>query len=398
MKMLKQIYIVIFCYFLSLGLEDCHAAFEDAFFSLYSGNVSLENVSKFCPNFGPEQMTPTLNHTLPLFMTITPNRFLDIDNAAEEIKFHGGIEISWDMATCKNEDQLESNGKSVIFYPQPGMFWTPTILLMRSTDTYLVGGDREEHLKLAISYPLAGSDHAKYSWNWEVTGIYNFHCDLDLLLFPADVQNCSFQIRGKDLSVIYKFTRCSVNYIPSLMQFTTSNSNWRFLNHSCHVSHGIAVTTMVTVSFVMARIPRFYMINVIGPCILLAVLELCSFALPAKGAERTTFTMTVYLAFVFVQSMLFTILPQTPKEVLLTQMIFFQSIITTIITIYSAFLSRTAGRLSKSSIKLKKLKKISLIFLLDSIGFSLTILAYSFGIIWIYIRYKENYVEYQENL
>ena len=396
-RMLKEISLLIFNCFVLFGIEICHAGYETMFLSTFSGDVALENVSTFCPNFGSEQMTPTLQHTLPLDFSITPNRFLDIDNTAEEITFHAGIEISWDKATCKNEDQLEGNGKNAIFYPKPGRFWTPGILLLGSRDTNLVGSDREEHLKLSVLYS-SNAENAKFTWNWQVTGIFSFHCDLDLLLFPADVQNCSFQIQGKDQSLVYKFSRCYVNYVEELMQFTTSNSNWRFLNHSCQIGNGMAVTTLVTVSFVMARNPRFYMINVIGPCILLAVLELCSFALPAKGAERTTFTMSVYLAFVFLQSMLFNILPQTPKEVLLTQMIFFQSIVTTIITIYSAFLSRTAGRLSKSSIKLKKLKKISLIFLLDSIGFSLTILAYSFGIIWIYIRYKENYVEYQENL
>ena len=386
---------ILFVFFM-MALETAVICYDAERINLeaLSGNITSDDVFELCPNFRADRLTPKLDHALPLRFVITPNKFLSLENAVEEMSIVATISIIWDEAVCENENQLRGNGKDSILFVPPDKFWKPLVEMLGSKDPYLNVGNRGELLQVRAAQLFKGN-RTEFSWRWEVAGVFTFHCELDLFLFPADVQNCSFQVRAKQLSLTYKFSQCNINYIKEQIQFITPNSNWKFIDISCSVGTGLAISSLVTVSFVMARIPRFYMLHLVAPCVLLAILGLFSFALPAKGAERTTFTMSVYLAFVFVQTMLFSILPQTPKDVLLTQMVLFQSIVMTIITIYSALVSRVARKLAKKSIEFEYFQ-MSWLFLMDMIGFFISILAYFAEIIWIYVKFKENYVEYEE--
>ena len=352
----------------------------------YDRNVTLNDVITNCPNFSPEQFTPKLDEALKLTARLSLWRFLHIDNAAEEMAFAGLLEIKWLDARCANERPFANMTKTVKLNPRPDMFWTPSVIIVQSEQNTLMSGDRKESLGLVVT-PSRGKTPVQFNWKWAIRGVFRFHCDLDLFLFPNDVQNCTIQFQTDEIAMIYNFSECFINFDSENVKFTLSNSNWNLVSTKCNIGYGFAITSVVTISFEMARNPRYFMTHVVTPCLLLLVLELCSFALPANGAERTGFTMTIYLAFVFMESIMVTILPQTPRQILVADLVMLQSIFSTIITVYSALLSKFANRLSKSKVAIGKFRKITWLTIVDSAAFSFSILAYivvSFWMTWQY--------------
>ena len=342
-------------------------------------NITLQDVLENCPNFLPEQVSPKFDGVLPLQAFIYIKRIVSIDDSAEDISFTGFLEIHWDGAICsKNETFANLNSsKYAELMPNPSMFWKPAIEIPQSQEM-LMAKDRQQSMKLVISNQKE-EKYPKLAWGWDVRGEFRFHCELDLFLFPNDVQNCSIQFQTQKQTFFYKFTDCSL--LP-LYRSALEKANWDLLDAQCHVGVGYAITSTINISFKMARNPRFYLIHVVTPCVLLLLLELCSFALPAQGAERTGFTMTIYLAFVFIESFLLTILPRTPKKILLADFIMFQSIFSTIITVYSALLSNLSHRLSSSTVKFGR-RKVSWLTIVEFCAFSSSIFAYGGISIWI---------------
>ena len=365
--------------------------FDSIFLDPNKGNATLEDIAMHCPNFRPEQMTPTFENWVDLYLVLTPYHFIDIDNAVEKMSFSGLISLQWE-APCLHGDRLELNDKNTRLNPVPTSFWKPSILFLQSQEMFLLGADRRDTLEVSVRPASLDQPLPEFIWQWSIMGVYTFHCDLNLILFPADVQTCVFRLQTKEQMQVYQFSDCLISYQDEQMKFTMENSNWRLLNMSCQIKPGYALSSMLTISFKMARISRFFMIHLVAPCIMLIFLELCSFALPAKGADRTTYTMTIYLAFIFVESMLFTILPQTPKLILLSEHVVFQSAFSTVITVYSAVVCKLAKYFSKKIAVIQK-RKIRLLILIDFVAFLISVLAFVIEIGRIIYQYNVNYVE-----
>ena len=378
---IKMFFSILFSTLFLLPTETSTQKFASEIHSQYSGNVTVNEISVKCPNFMPERMTPTFEQVLSLNLKLIPYHFISIDNSLEEMSFNGLVEIMWSNAECHHGNQFVRDGKMTKLYPPPNLFWKPLINMLQSQDMFLMGGDRRETLEIIVQNPYPESDpesdgQVSIQWKWSVMGVYTFHCDLNLFLFPADVQNCTLQLQTQQTSFVNEFTRCLVATSFDEMPFTLENSNWRLLDTVCTIQFGYSLSSLLNVSFRMARVPAFYMIHLVAPCFLLVFLELCSFALPVKGAERTTYTMTIYLAFIFLESMLLTILPQTPKRILLSEYILFQSTFSTIVTIYSAIICCISHLICSNFITICSMK-MSWRFILDFTAFWLSVLAFT---------------------
>ena len=347
-------------------------------------NVTSQDVIEQCPNFGPDQLTPTFDFSLPLTLVVYVKRIIDLDDSNEEMSFSGSLDIAWTHALCLNEDyfHIKDYTRQVKLYPNPSKFWKPRIEIPQSQEL-LVSSNRQESLSLLIHKTYL-SNHTKFSWIWSVRGTFKFHCQLELYLFPNDLQNCRIQFQTQEFALIYNFTNCM---IPTAEMFAIENAIWDFQSVKCSVGTGYAGTSVANLSFQLARNPRFYLLHLVVPCVLLLVLELCSFALPSKGAERTSFTMTIYLAFVFIESFLTATLPQSPGHILFAEFIMFQSIFSTVITVYTALLSRFSRRLSKSFVTIRH-RKISWLSLIDLAGFSISLISYAIISGWIILQYQ----------
>ena len=357
-----------------------------SFLQFYDGSLNSQKVLEMCPNFAPDQVVPKFDEPSNLQFSMNLWYLIDIDNAAEEMAFAALLEIKWTNISCSNGDEFANLTKKVKLKPRPNMFWTPSVIIVQSEQNTLMSGDRKESLGLVV-HPPRGKTPAQFYWNWAIRGVFRFHCDLDLFLFPNDIQNCSIKFQMDETPMFYQFNECSISDFKK-EKFTLKNSNWKILNVTCQVKQDFALASTVVVSFEMARNPRYFMTHMVTPCLLLLVLELCSFALPADGAERTGFTMTIYLAFVFMESIMVTILPQTPRQILVADLIMLQSIFSTIITVYTALLSKFANRLSKSKVTVGyKIGKITWLTIVDSAAFSLSILVYIVVSLWMTWQY-----------
>lgn len=85
----------------------------------------------------------------------------------------------------------------------------------------------------------------------------------------------------------------------------------------------------------LRRRPNYYLLNLVAPCVILTILEVACIFLPPEEAERSTFAITVLLAFTVLQSQVLANVPRTSQSILLTNYILAQTIFSMVCTIYS---------------------------------------------------------------
>ena len=174
--------------------------------STMDNSITVDDLLDNCPNFRPELITPTLDQVLPITAFVYAKRIINVDDSAEEMTFTGAMEIQWAEVDCSNKEAFTNRSKHVTLYPPPFMFWKPRIEIPQSQEL-LTALDRQETLQVKIQYPPY-LEKPLISWIWTVRGLFRFHCDLDLFLFPNDVQNCTIQFQLQEMALIYYFSRC----------------------------------------------------------------------------------------------------------------------------------------------------------------------------------------------
>ncbi|XP_070201308.1 neuronal acetylcholine receptor subunit alpha-4-like [Littorina saxatilis] len=108
------------------------------------------------------------------------------------------------------------------------------------------------------------------------------------------------------------------------MRHYEEDGEWRLLstgvtvsphNISLHPFHADDVTfSRVCFTFSVLRRPRYYMINVLLPCLLLCVLVLINFFLPPDSGEKVSLGITVLLAFTVFQLLIAEVIPTSASE------------------------------------------------------------------------------------
>ena len=137
---------------------------------------------------------------------------------------------------------------------------------------------------------------------WEPGGIYTCSCDIDVTYYPFDDQICTYIFAN------WVYTGVQINLTQSetskdeLMEVYTPNSEWDVIG--THVKRRDTYYECcpepypeVHFSFHLRRKSLFYIMNIIIPSVMLAVLVLLVFRLPSDAGEKVSFGVTVLLAY-----------------------------------------------------------------------------------------------------
>ena len=383
----------IFSYWLPASVVVVVNGFASIEHAIYSGNVTVRDISEKCPNFKPEKLTPSMEKIIRFDIAIKLCHFIEIDSSSEDMSFTAIIDINWKSDECTNGHLfINHTGGLAKLFPDPHQFWKPNIYIIQSRDMQYVGGGRREEMAMTFqpANSLVDPNKPTISWNWSVMGEFRFHCELNLYRFPADVQNCTMRLQTKQSSELYAFNSCT--FVEQKFSFVLENANWKLLALSCLVNNSLAFNqfSFSDISFQLQRIPTFHLFHLLGPCFILVVFEFCAFALPPKGADRSTYTMTIYLAFIFLESSLLSVIPQTHKPILLSDYILFQSIFSMLITIYSTFLALFCEKLEKKKVRFGGFT-IRYPSLLDMLAFVVSLLAFAIETCYILLSMYDGY-------
>ncbi|XP_078808076.1 5-hydroxytryptamine receptor 3A isoform X2 [Oryzias latipes] len=232
---------------------------------------------------------------------------LDVDEKCQTVTSHIWIETHW-----KNEfltwNPSDFCGMDKLTIPK-SLVWNPDVGI--DEDTSDSGSIREDPLLILMS-----SGEAVTTTRQRLTST----CQLNLLLFPFDVQRCNitFSSTSFDTSSLKLGTARNSSVITSLSdEFMITQGEWNLKNMQVFLydqSNGNISVSKLRYTVWLERKPMLYVINLILPLFYLLILDLASFFISESSGEKLGFKVTILLSISVLLLILNDILPSTEDK------------------------------------------------------------------------------------
>ncbi|KAK3584819.1 hypothetical protein CHS0354_006235 [Potamilus streckersoni] len=251
---------------------------------------------------------------------------INLDSQKEKLTTSGYLTISWNdyylQWTPATYGELTST-----FIPQDNV-WKPDISLQN-------GVSELKGLGSTSLFVYVLSNGSVY---WDPVGIFESNCGIDITYFPFDIQTCTLKF------VAWSYTKDEVNVMEGnkgiILDKYEENSEWSIVDTSVDTLQE-SIDAAVVFSIKLKRKPLFFLLNVILPVILLSLLNVCIFVLPAESGEKASFSVTVFLSLAVFLTIVTATLPQNSEKVsLLGIYLVLMANFSTLIVILTLFILR----------------------------------------------------------
>nr|XP_045374622.1 neuronal acetylcholine receptor subunit alpha-6 isoform X2 [Camelus bactrianus] len=221
------------------------------------------------------------------------NQFIrPVENVSDPVTVHFEVAITQLADVIWNDyrlrwDPVEYDGIETLRVPADKI-WKPDIVLYNNAvGDFQVEGKTKALLK-----------HDGMI-TWTPPAIFKSSCPMDITFFPFDHQNCSLKFG----SWTYDKAEIDLLIIGSKVDMNDfwENSEWEIVDASGY-KHDIKyncceeIYTDITYSFYIRRLPMFYTINLIIPCLFISFLTVLVFYLPSDCGEKVTLCISVLLS------------------------------------------------------------------------------------------------------
>ncbi|XP_072371441.1 neuronal acetylcholine receptor subunit alpha-4-like [Scyliorhinus torazame] len=210
------------------------------------------------------------------------------------------------------------------------LLWRPDIVLYNNAD----GDFAITHLTKA---------HLFYSGRikWTPPAIYKSSCSIDVTFFPFDQQNCTMKFgswtfdKAKiDLVSMGKHVDQQDYWESGEWVIISAVGNYNIKKYECCTE----VYSDITYSFLIRRLPLFYTINLIIPCLLISCLTVLVFYLPSDCGEKITLCISVLLSLTVFLLLITEIIPSTSLVIpLIGEYLLFTMIFVTLSIVITVF-------------------------------------------------------------
>ncbi|XP_073074900.1 neuronal acetylcholine receptor subunit beta-3 isoform X3 [Manis javanica] len=268
------------------------------------------------------------NDTIKVYFGLKISQLVDVDEKNQLMTTNVWIKQEWiDYKLRWNPP--EYGGIRSIKVPSESL-WLPDIVLLENADGRFEGS--------LMTKAIVG-------WNgtvtWTPPASYKSSCTMDVTFFPFDRQNCSMRFG----SWTYDGTMVDLVLINENVDRKDffDNGEWEILNAKGVKGNrrdGVYSYPFITYSFVLRRLPLFYTLFLIIPCLGLSFLTVLVFYLPSDEGEKLSLSTSVLVSLTVFLLVIEEIIPSSSKvlpligEYLLFIMIFVTlSIIVTVFVI-----------------------------------------------------------------
>lgn len=196
----------------------------------------------------------------------------------------------------------------------PRTIWVPDIVLENNADNKIL---QAGHVEKFHTYVLVRSNGLN---TWISPSTFKSKCELNVKFFPFDKQQCNMKFRSltADRSLIDIFSTTTESEDPEKdLKLTSLNGYWTLrslvitmTNHN-EKKEPKRQFPEVIVSFFIGRKPMFFVLFTLVPCMIIGMLILVSFFIPAESGERIGLCATILLA---VSVYLVVITDQLPEQ------------------------------------------------------------------------------------
>ncbi|XP_033984670.1 acetylcholine receptor subunit alpha-like [Trematomus bernacchii] len=258
-------------------------------------------------------------------------QLISVDEVNQIVSSNVRLKQQWEDVNLKWNPQ-DYGGIKKIRVPSKDI-WRPDLVLYNNAD-----GDFAivHETKVLLEYT------GKIIWN--PPAIFKSYCEIIVLHFPFDLQNCTMKLG----TWTYDGTLVVVNPEsdrPDLSNFMESGE-WEmkdFRGWKHWVYYACCPETPyldITYHFLMLRLPLYFIVNVIIPCMLFSFLTGLVFYLPTDSGEKMTLSISVLLSLTVFLLVIVELIPSTSsavpligKYMLFTMVFVIASIIITVIVI-----------------------------------------------------------------
>lgn len=176
---------------------------------------------------------------------------------------------------------------------------------------------------------------------WVPPAIYKSSCSIDVTFFPFDQQNCKMKFG----SWTYDKAKIDLERIEKTVDLKDywESGEWAIVNavgtyntkkyDCCH-----EIYPDITYFFIIRRLPLFYTINLIIPCLLISCLTVLVFYLPSDCGEKITLCISVLLSLTVFLLLITEIIPSTSLVIpLIGEYLLFTMIFVTLSIVITVF-------------------------------------------------------------
>lgn len=176
---------------------------------------------------------------------------------------------------------------------------------------------------------------------WVPPAIYKSSCSIDVTFFPFDQQNCKMKFG----SWTYDKAKIDLERIENTVDLNNywESGEWAIINavgtyntkkyDCCH-----EIYPDITYFFIIRRLPLFYSINLIIPCLLISCLTVLVFYLPSDCGEKITLCISVLLSLTVFLLLITEIIPSTSLVIpLIGEYLLFTMIFVTLSIVITVF-------------------------------------------------------------
>ncbi|XP_060070163.1 acetylcholine receptor subunit beta-like [Ylistrum balloti] len=147
-------------------------------------------------------------------------------------------------------------------------------------------------------------------------GVLATSCTPNVRFFPFDSHRC--EIVFTLLELFHSLHVLDLTYLEEskAMDIVEENAKWKITQHRPYVS-SFGDTSFVYVAFplTLERKPMFFLITIIAPVVVLSILNVCVFFIPAQAGERISFAVSSLLSFAVYMTILSSEIPDNSDPV-----------------------------------------------------------------------------------
>ncbi|XP_029452072.1 neuronal acetylcholine receptor subunit alpha-2 isoform X3 [Rhinatrema bivittatum] len=210
------------------------------------------------------------------------------------------------------------------------MIWIPDIVLYNNADG-----------EFAVTHMTKAHLFHTGKVKWVPPAIYKSSCSIDVTFFPFDHQNCKMKF-GSWTYDKAKIDLESMEHNVDLKDYWESGE-WAIVNavgkyntkkYDCCTE----IYPDITYCFIIRRLPLFYTINLIIPCLLISCLTVLVFYLPSDCGEKITLCISVLLSLTVFLLLITEIIPSTSLVIpLIGEYLLFTMIFVTLSIVITVF-------------------------------------------------------------
>ncbi|XP_052425549.1 neuronal acetylcholine receptor subunit alpha-2 [Carassius gibelio] len=266
-------------------------------------------------------------------------QLIDVDEKNQMMTTNVWVKQEWsDYKLHWNPEEYEN--VTSIRIPSE-IIWRPDIVLYNNAD-----GD------FAVTHLTKAQVFYNGRIKWKPPAIYKSSCSIDVTFFPFDQQNCKMKFGS------WTYDRAKIDLVSMASDVDQmdywESGEWVIVNAvgTYNIKKYECCTEIypdITYSFIIRRLPLFYTINLIIPCLLISCLTVLVFYLPSECAEKITLCISVLLSLTVFLLLITEIIPSTSLVIpLIGEYLLFTMIFVTLSIIITVFVLNVHHRSSRT--------------------------------------------------